>query len=82
MLTIKSIRALKLVTPSIALITMTIQIISVTTNDWLNTVELMPNPNYEKFNRDGQLEFWKKFTTSGLWNLCHNERMSLNNELE
>ncbi|KAF7489011.1 Voltage-dependent calcium channel gamma-5 subunit [Sarcoptes scabiei] len=73
MLTIKSIRALKLVTPSIALITMTIQIISVTTNDWLNTVELMPNPNYEKFNRDGQLEFWKKFTTSGLWNLCHNE---------
>ena len=72
----RSIRILRLLTPLSAIASFVAQGITVLTNEWLHTTELMPNKNYEKFTMPSELEYNKKFTVSGLWQLCHNERKS------
>jgi len=48
--------------------------IALFTNQWLFSEERMPNKLYKKFNMSADLEYLTKFTISGLWTLCQNER--------
>lgn len=74
MMSVKSIRALKLMMPIVAVISLMTQFIAILTNDWLHTVESIPNTNYQKFGMPMEMEFLKKYTVSGLWSLCYNDR--------
>lgn len=74
MMSVKSIRALRLLMPMVAMISLLTQSVAIITNDWLHTIESMPNTNYEKFSMPAEMEFFKKSTSSGLWTLCYNER--------
>lgn len=60
--------------PIAAIISSIAHAIAFFSNEWLYTVELMPNEHYEKFKMPSEMEFLKKFTSSGLWILCNNER--------
>ncbi|KAH9502127.1 PMP-22/EMP/MP20/Claudin [Dermatophagoides farinae] len=73
MMSVKSIRALRLLMPMVAMISLLTQSVAIITNDWLHTIESMPNTNYEKFSMPAEMEFFKKSTSSGLWTLCYNE---------
>lgn len=73
-MSITSIRALRILMPLSAFISLFAQLISIFTNQWLYTVELMPNDQYEKFRMPPEMEFNQKHTTSGLWLLCYNDR--------
>lgn len=73
-MSIASIRALRFLTPLSAISSSIVQAIAIFTNDWLYTEEFMPNENYEKFKMPPEMEYLRKYTSSGLWVLCHNER--------
>lgn len=74
MLSVRSIRTLRLLMPLVAMISLLTQSVAIITNDWLYTIESMPNSNYETFSMPAEMEFLKKSTSSGLWTLCYNQR--------
>ena len=60
--------------PISALTSSLTQAIAIFTDHWLYTVEYMPNKDYERFKMPPEMEYRRKFTTSGMWVLCQNER--------
>lgn len=70
----RCIQLLKLLSPFSAIASLFAQSLAVLTNEWLYTEELMPNPRFQKINMSTSAEFLSKYTFSGLWILCQNER--------
>lgn len=66
-----TVRLLRLLTPLTALGSLVAQGVALFTDRWLQSEELMPNPRY---NGTGDKEYLSKFTFSGLWKLCYNDR--------
>lgn len=66
-----TVRLLRLLTPLTALGSLVAQGVALFTDRWLQSVELMPNPRY---NGTGDKEYLSKFTISGLWKICFNDR--------
>lgn len=60
--------------PLSAVTSTTTQLLAIFTNSWLYTVEYMPNEFYERFKMPAEMEFLKKYTSSGMWVLCQNSR--------
>ncbi|XP_075230688.1 stargazin-like protein [Lycorma delicatula] len=56
-----------LVTPFLAVLSLVIVCVAISTNQWLITEEKMPNPNY---NGSGGEDYLNKRTVSGLWTIC------------
>ncbi|XP_059471842.1 uncharacterized protein LOC132194538 isoform X2 [Neocloeon triangulifer] len=63
-----AVNILWFLTPLTATIAMILVAIAMTTNQWLNTEEKMPNSNY---NGTGERNYLSKYTVSGLWSLCY-----------
>ncbi|CAG2175706.1 unnamed protein product, partial [Oppiella nova] len=72
-MSVRSIRILRLLTPLSAISSSVSTAIAILSNEWLHTIEYMPNSLYQKFTITDQKEFHEKITVSGLWQLCHND---------
>lgn len=70
----RAVQLLRVLTPLAALASLVAQGVALFTNEWLYSEEMITNPNYVKFNMSPDLEYNSKFTISGLWRLCCNER--------
>jgi thiamine kinase-like enzyme len=73
-MSVQSIRLLRLLTPLSAIASSVAQGIALLSNEWLHTIELMNNKDYQKFSMPPEMEYHEKITVSGLWQLCHNDR--------
>lgn len=70
----RAVQLLRCVTPLAALASLIAQGVALLTNEWLFSEEMITNPSYVKFNMSPELEYHSKYTISGLWRLCCNER--------
>lgn len=73
-MSISSIRTLRLLMPLSAAGSSLTQMAAIFTNHWLFTMELMPNEKYERFKMPPEMEYLRKYTESGMLQLCQNQR--------
>lgn len=73
-MSISSIRTLRLLMPLSAAGSSLTQLAAIFTNHWLFTMELMPNEKYERFKMPPEMEYLRKYTESGMLQLCQNQR--------
>ena len=68
-----ALRALWLITPFTATLSITSVAVALSTHQWLHSEEKMENHAYNG-TPGGPQEYLSKFTVSGLWKLCYTER--------